>query len=336
MSEKVQKTANEADTRQEVRQRKANQTKKQNRVSAKSGPIQAKQSPVPRKHAMKPPIQAKQRPIPAKHQPVQRKLATNDQENTQTKGQGWDYTKDAQGNVHVTAKVNFGFDLDEKLLPEGTTVDDYKKAISAQFNDTLKLSSSGKFSGQITFNDQEEKSDTQVIPSLNISANKPDPKAEIVIAGMTSYQFASVNIYKKDGSIVSPKELALDAVHELLHTLRFDHPFERTQGADTKLIHDGGDNYLSTPTTDPNILYNIMNYSLIDIDGKNAGDKPLNLMTQDQLKMLLSEIDLQKQGYGLQSYDKNLSQKENEARYMERYQDYWFNPPGQEVPKKKK
>lgn len=72
-----------------------------------------------------------------------------------------------------------------------------------------------------------------------------------------------------------------------------------------------------------------MNYSLIDIDGKNAGDKPLNLMTQDQLKMLLSEIDLQ-------SYDKNLSQKENEARYMERYQNYWFNPPGQEVPKKKK
>ncbi len=233
-------------------------------------------------------------------------------------GREWDQATDDQGNTNVSVNVNFSFDLDESQLPEGTTIDDYKNAISNQLNSTLQTSSGGTFSGQVTFNGGTENG--QIIPSLNISANKPDPDTKIMIAGMTMFQHAGVNIYNKDGSIKSPEALALDATHELLHTIRFEHPFEKTQGADTKMIHDGGNNYLTTPNTDPKIMYNIMNYSLINVDGKNAGSTPLNLLTKDQLKLMINEINLQKQGFGT---------------YREDYYDYWLNTPGEDVPKKK-
>lgn len=136
-----------------------------------------------------------------------------------------------------------------------------------------------------TFNGGDENG--QLVPSLFLygikhTGDTDDP----MVAGFNSYGMASINLYNKDSTLKGPEELAEDAVRELLHLLRFEHPFKKTQGPDTKLIHDGGKNYLSTSTTDTNILYNIMNYSLINIDEKNAGNTPLNLMTIDQLNML--------------------------------------------------
>jgi hypothetical protein len=157
-----------------------------------------------------------------------------------------------------------------------------------------------------------------------------------MIGGFNGFGIAAVNLYNKDGSLMSPEEAALTAVHELLHTLRFEHPFEKTQGDDTKLIHNGGNSYSTTPTTDPNILFNIMSYSFVNINGQSAGNRPQNLLTHDQLSMLISEINLQKQGFGLMpTYDPNYSVEDNSKKFEKYYNDYWLNTPGQEVPIKK-
>jgi hypothetical protein len=227
-------------------------------------------------------------------------------------GREWDQATDDQGNTNISVNVNFS--VDESLGLSSEQVQGYQNAISNQLNSTLQTSFGANYSGQVTFNGGTQSG--QVIPSLNIYGNPPEPGSDVIIGGMTSFQYAGVNIYKKDGTLKSPTELAEDAVHELLHTLRFEHPFEKTQGADTKLIHLGGNNYSSTPSTDPNILYNVMNYSLINIDGKNAGNSPMILMTKDQLKMMINEINLQKSGAGTYGPD---------------YYEYWLNTPGEDV-----
>lgn len=149
---------------------------------------------------------------------------------------------------------------------------------------------------------------------------------------------ASVNLFNEDGTPRSPEEVAQDAVHELFHTLRLDHPFESTQSEDTKLIHLGGNNFSSTPTTDPSILFNIMSYSMINIDGEsfseNKSGKSQTLLTCGQLDFLLNEIFLQKQGYGYYSYDPSATLEENTKKYTEYYDNYWFNWPGEPIKRK--
>lgn len=230
-------------------------------------------------------------------------------------GREWDRATDDQGNTKISVNVNFS--VDESLKLSSKQVKAYQSAISNQLNTTLQTSFGDKYYGQVTFNGGRES--TQVIPTLSIFGNKPEQNTGVFIGGINSFQHSGVNIYRKDGKLKSPAELAENAIHELLHTLRLEHPFEKTQGADTKLIHQGGNNYSSTPSTDRYILYNIMNYSFINIDGKNAGDKPMMRLTSDQLIMMMKEINLQKQGYGTQREDHN---------------DYWLNTPGEDVIRK--
>ncbi len=237
-------------------------------------------------------------------------------------GLQWVSAIDGNGNTNINVNVNFKFDFDPNLLPQGLTVSDYQAAISSQFNSTLQASNS-KFSGNVTFAGGDSKELGVVVPSLNIYGNKPPEGAAVAIGGMTTFEHSGVNIYKKDGSVMMPNDLAKIAVHELLHTIRFEHPFEKTQGADTKLIHDGGNNYLTTGTTDSKIQYNIMNYGLISIDGQNLGElwktqSPIYL-TNDQLDLMMNEINLQQQGFGTWRND---------------FYDYWLNTPGTDVPRK--
>ena len=248
-------------------------------------------------------------------------------------GREWDQATDDQGNTNVT--VNTSFSVEKNLGLSQAQITEYQSAISSQLNSTLQISSGGTFSGSATFHGGNVSG--RLVPSINLYGDKhtggPD---DPMTGGANSFGATSINLYKKDGSLKSSTEAGVDAVHELLHTLRFEHPFEKTQGADTKLIHSSGNNYLSTPSTDPNIIYNIMNYSLIYIDGKNAGNAPLNLMTKDQLMMMQKEIDLQKQGYGVRpKYDSKASYDENLNRYNKLYRNYWFSTPGHEVQKNK-
>lgn len=140
-----------------------------------------------------------------------------------------------------------------------------------------------------------------------------------MIAGSQVNGGISINIFNKDGSIKTPNQLALDVTHELIHTLRVEHPFEKTQGADLSLLRNGKNSYLTTSTTNSNIFYNIMNYGMISIDGLLLKDfwksRSPELITSDQLNLMLDEINLQKQGYGVMpKYDKKKSQKENSLK----------------------
>jgi hypothetical protein len=234
-------------------------------------------------------------------------------------GREWDKSTDDQGNT--TVSVNVKFSIDESLGFTQDQIQSYQDAISSQLNLTLQESFGSNYSGQVTFNGGTESG--QVIPNLAIYASKHLPNANIVIAGMSSFENVGTNIYNKDGSVKTPEELAQTVIHELLHTLRLAHPFEKTQGADTKLIHQGANNFLSTPTTDPNILHNIMNYTLINIDDKSLQGKPMILLTNDQLNLMLNEIELQKQGAGTEPG-------------TQEYFDYWINTPGENVIKNEK
>ncbi|MCS3311727.1 hypothetical protein NXX38_07015 [Bacteroides sp. BFG-637] len=128
----------------------------------------------------------------------------------------------------------------------------------------------------------------------------------------------------------SLSNIASDATHEVLHTLRLGHPFELMQTADTELVRVAPNSFVSTSTTDKNIVNNIMNYPQITIDGMKGCD--LNMLTKGQLNYILNEINLQKRGYGFApKYNSVLTPEQNANLYKQYYEDYWLNFPGTPV-----
>jgi hypothetical protein len=201
--------------------------------------------------------------------------------------------------------------------------DKYKSAINTQFNNTLIKSSGGGIFGEVTFG--ESLNSNQASPIYDLTANKfdlTDPENQSVVVGSTSGSGGTLNIYNKYNELFTPEQLAETAVHEFMHTLRIEHPFEFTQSPDTELLRDGK-GFVTTENTDPNIKLNIMIYNSIIIDGQTVGDARSNLsadlLTRGQLDLMLSEIDLQKAGSGASSVG----------------DPYWVNPPGDTVKSKK-
>ncbi len=246
-------------------------------------------------------------------------------------GREWSTTED---KTEVNVNVKFSIDTETVTFNE-EQIKMYQDAINSQFNETLSLSSGGNICGSVSFNGGS--SSERVIPSIELYGSKHTGSMDQpMIAGSTSFAYVSLNIYNKDGSVKTPNEVAEDAVHELFHTLRFEHPFEKTQGLDTKLVSFGKNKFATTPTTDPNIFYNIMNYSSNIIDGQKLGDlwkskKPI-LITKDQIKMMFSEIELQMQGYGVHpQYNSKISQEDFILLEEKYFQDYWFNTPGKDI-----
>ncbi|WP_198674130.1 RHS repeat-associated core domain-containing protein, partial [Chitinophaga alhagiae] len=233
-------------------------------------------------------------------------------------GLEWVSKIDGSGATNVSVNVNFSVDKNLKLSPEQIAA--YQSAISSQLNSTMQLSSDGTMSGSVTYNGGDSKALGVVVPSLSLYGDAS------IVGGQTIFSASSVNIFDKKGNLRSPEMVANDAVHELLHTVRFEHPFEKTQGADTKLVSEGGNNYSTTPATDSKIPFNIMNYPMINIDGKKSGDlwkstgQSPSYLTKDQIKMLLNEIKLQNNGAGVPG--------------SSGYLNYWINTPGEEVKKK--
>jgi hypothetical protein len=233
-------------------------------------------------------------------------------------GQEWDVTETSS---RKTISVDVKFSNSTNLSKEQIVA--YQEAISSQFNETMHSSSNGEYSGRVTYGGGQN--DNQFTPSLQLYEGGDNN-----IGGMEYTGSANVNIRDKIGNLRSPADVAKDAVHELLHTVRLDHPFENTQSLDTELIHISGNNYRSTPKTDSNILYNIMNYSSTNIDGRLA-DRKQTLLTRGQINMMVKEITMQKQGYGMRQYDPNISETANQQRALRMYFDYWENKPGQSV-----
>jgi RHS repeat-associated protein len=233
-------------------------------------------------------------------------------------GLEWVSMIDGSGSTHISVNTNFSFDVDPKILPAGTTINSYRSAINNSFNQIMQNSTNGKMFGQVTFNGGNEDQIGQVVPSLSIISNKPNPEDPIVIGGLTVMSASSVNIFNKDGSIKTPEQVGLLAAHELFHTVRMEHPFKKTQGADTELLHNGSNNYSTTSSTNPNITHNVMMYPLLKVNGQKLGDlwktqKPL-FLTKDQINLMIDEIKKQNQGSGT----KNDTQ-------------YWINTPGTDV-----
>ncbi|WP_346320789.1 RHS repeat-associated core domain-containing protein, partial [Chitinophaga sp. YIM B06452] len=233
-------------------------------------------------------------------------------------GLEWVSKIDGSGATNVSVNVNFSVDKKLKLSPEQIAA--YQYAISSQLNSTMQLSSGGTMSGKVTYNGGDPQALGVVVPSLSLYGEAS------IIGGQSTFSATNVNVFDKDGNMRSPEMVAKDATHELLHTLRLEHPFEKTQGADTKLVSEGKDNYSTTPTTDPKIPFNIMIYPMIKINGTKAGDlwkstgqKP-SYLTKDQIKMLLNEIKLQNNGVGVP--------------WRSDFFNYWLNTPGEEVKKK--
>ncbi len=228
-------------------------------------------------------------------------------------GKEWDWAIDNQGNTIISVNVNF--EIREEVKLSNLQIMEYQAAISNQFNNTLQKSFGEKYSGIVTFNGGS--SDKQVIPSFTISAVVTPPSDRFKVGGLTIFGDAGVNILERDGSYQTPEELAYDAVHEILHTLKLLHPFEYTQTKDVELIKGENNNYYSTPNTNSNIRYNIMNYNMLFFDNQPV-DKKQDMLTPGQLDFMKHQINLQKEGKGSSS---DLS-------------DYWYEDEGNKVIKK--
>ena len=161
-------------------------------------------------------------------------------------GREWKYVTDANG--HIT--INVALNLSVSGNYTAAQINAYKNAISTQFHNTIYESSGGTMSGTVTFYQEN----TNIVQSLSLG------KMNNNIGGMTSYFNSFVNLYNSAGELRSLSSVGSDATHEMLHTLRLDHPFEITQTADTELLRVAPNSFVSTPTTDKNIVNNIMNY----------------------------------------------------------------------------
>jgi hypothetical protein len=231
-------------------------------------------------------------------------------------GKEWDYVTDENG--HTTINLRLNFSVSGNYTAEQISA--YKNAISTQFNSTISESSGGTMSGTITFYE----GNADIIQSLSLG------KMNDNIGGMTSYFQSSVNLYNSAGESRSLSEIGSDATHEILHTLRLEHPFEVTQTADTKLLRVGPNSFVSTPTTDKNIVNNVMSYPMITIDGAKSSNQ--TSLTNGQLNFMINEIGLQKQGYGfIPKYNSTLSPEQNANLYRKYYGNYWLNTPGTPV-----
>ena len=227
---------------------------------------------------------------------------------------GWKYSVDTNGHTTINVVLNFS------ILGNYTAIqaNAYKDAIMGQFHNTIFKSSGGTMSGSITF----YTGNTNIVQSLSLGRMNDN------IGGMTVYFDSSVNLYNHlTGELRSLSAVALDAVHEMLHTLRLSHPFEITQTEDTKLLRVAPNSFVSTPKTDDNIVNNIMSYPMIIVDGIKSSNQ--NSLTKGQLNFMLNEIKLQNQGYGfLPKYNHALSNAQNAELATQYYYDYWLNIPG--------
>lgn len=204
-------------------------------------------------------------------------------------GREWDYTINDDGSVYITLDVK----LEVNANLTESQIEAYKSAINDAFNTTLSSVFGGKYSGTVTFNGNEV--DGQLTPVLSLGGID-DP----VQGGQTIAYYSTINLFDLNGEYRSIVDVAYDAVHELFHTARLDHPFQTTQAVDVELIRNGA-SYFTTPNTDINILYNVMNYPSTVINGQSYRSSGANMpqrLTKGQVQFLLKEIDLQKKGAG--------------------------------------
>ena len=193
--------------------------------------------------------------------------------------------------ISVNVILKFSPEINSKLRAA------YKDAIVAQFHTTMKLSFGEQYDGLVTFDSRNSDMPQEaIVPTLNITYSPPAEGYSKPL-GSTFREQASVEVSDNFGAFRAPEDVGNDAIHELLHTLRLKHPFEITQGSDTKLLQDGNE-FLTTDETHPSIFFNIMNYGSITIDGLKLKElwrtQSNDMLTPDQLGWMMNEIETQK------------------------------------------
>lgn len=189
--------------------------------------------------------------------------------------------------------------------------------------------------GKVTFNGGDSREIGQLVPRIDIFADKWGESNETVLAGTQGSGSFGINLYKKDNTLMSPEEFGIAATHEILHTVRIAHPWEVQQGKDMELKLTGIDkiSFQTTVNTDKNISYNIMFYGFFNINGNNLGNlwqsKKPEYLSKSQLNLMLGEIKLQKNGAGIIP---NGVTSPNDPRYLD-YKNYWdpYGAPGKQL-----
>lgn len=197
-------------------------------------------------------------------------------------GRKWTSYTNIKG--HTTIKVALFFSISDNY--KAAQINAYKNSISTQFNNTILEVSGEKIPVTFTFYGGNQ----------NITQKLALDKMNKSIGGMTSFFNSSVNLYNRARELKSLSDIGSDTTHEIMHTIRLDDPFEVTQTEDTKLLRSVLHSFVSTLTTDPNIVNNIISYSMIMINGQKSTNQ--NSLTKGQLNFMMNEIKLQNQGYG--------------------------------------
>lgn len=222
-------------------------------------------------------------------------------------GKEWKYTRASNGNILISVDVELS--VEANLSNEQVIA--YKTSINNAFNEMLQKASNGKVFGSVTFEGHKIMGIHTPVMVVSLIENS-------IVAGMTSSGSSFLSLLTYSNKLKQPDQFAYDFIHELLHTLRLEHPFELTQTEDTELIKIGPNSYQSTSKTTPDILENVMMYDMIKVDGQSFKDIKSegyqNKITLGQIDLMLREIDLQQKGSGCSPQD-----------------SYWFNIPGYEV-----
>lgn len=230
---------------------------------------------------------------------------------------GWTWVK-----IGVLLHIFVNVEWDAGCIADGCTEKDYKDAINNQFKRTLELSSGGLVTGRIFFDGYctLDLPQATVKLSTNKKPPKPDDPTKAVVVGGTMWNSSSIGSdeTEKDDTLL---DVAVTAIHELFHTLRLDHPFNRVVSEDSRLKHVGGLYFESTSQTDKKIQYNIMNYNFIYIDGVLLKDlwkyKRPEYLTKGQIQFIFNQIDSQQKGDGAKKIYYNYIEYWNEYPCIE-------------------
>jgi len=210
------------------------------------------------------------------------------------------YTQNGVTYHNISAKVNFS---NQASFLTNSQINSYQNEINSRYKKLLSNASSEntKYIGHLEFG-SDFKRDKQLVPSININTDMGNEWW-----GQALGNDVMMNIYKKEGGIFSPEEFASMAVLELLHTVNISHPYEITQGVENELVSLGKNMYETTKNTSPSIFYNIMLDPNNVINGKTLRDlwkeSLPNILTEGQLKVMITEIHKQMNGAGIYNLD---------------------------------
>jgi RHS repeat-associated protein len=221
-------------------------------------------------------------------------------------GREWEEVKTEYGNV---VAIQVTVNLKANNLLSNASLDGYKFAIQQQFNQTIFRSSNGQLAGIVKFdNSATDEKTGRLVPSIYLTSQEPRCTGHYTIAGSTSWNLIQLSMYNSDGSLVPIAEIGAIIIHELLHTLKLNHPFDEPPCADisdTDLIDEGYNNYTTTISTHPYVFNNIMMYEMMTIDGQQPITSDMDLLTPGQMEFISTEIENQMGGAGVKTSSKD-------------------------------